>query len=239
MARPVETARTAGSIFQARNAVLFDLDDTLIDRDRARDKFFSYLLAMYFPHLAPEGDAWRDRMKTLRDLDRGGRGSKSEIHDYLFGGSPVMSSLAFLELMRGKLACYASWSDGAEPLLRCLHARRHPMAVVTNGSASQRLKLEGIGASRFFDAVFISEEVGIAKPDPRIFRLAMSRLNASPDRSVFIGDSLEHDMAGAGNAGMMTVYVKKGGEKDAGDSTCDLTVSGLSALLDLVIGLGT
>lgn len=245
MARPVETAptvetaRTAGSIFQARTAVLFDLDDTLIDRDQARDRFFSYLLATYFPHLAPEGDAWRDRMKTLRDLDRGGRGSKSAIHDYLFGGSQTMSSRAFIELMRGKLACYASWSDGAESLLRCLHARRHPMAVVTNGSASQRLKLETIGASRFFDAVFISEEVGIAKPDTHIFQLAMSRLNASPGRSVFIGDSLERDMAGAGNAGMMTVYIKKGGEEDAGESSCDLIVSGLSALSELVIGLGT
>lgn len=231
-------ARPAGAVFQARNAFLFDLDDTLIDRDRARDRFFSYLLNTYFPHLAPEREAWRDRMETLRVLDRGGRGSKAAMHEHLFGGRPVMSSQEFTALMRGKLACYASWSDGAEPLLRCLHARRHPMAVVTNGSASQRLKLEAIGASRYLDAVLISGEVGIAKPDPRIFQLAMSRLNATPGRSVFVGDSLEHDMAGARNAGMMTVYIRKGGEEDAGVSACDLVVSDLRELSDLVIGLG-
>ena len=232
-------ARPVGSVFQARNAVLFDLDDTLIDRDRARDRFFSYLLNTYFPQLAPEGAAWADRMDTLRDLDRGGRGSKSAIQDYLFGGRPVMSPRAFTELMRGKLAGYASWSDGAERLLRCLHARRHPMAVVTNGSASQRLKLEAIGASRFFNAVLISEEVGIAKPDPRIFQLALSRLNARPGRSVFVGDSLEHDMAGAGHAGMMTVYIKRGEAEEARESACDLVVSSIRELSDLVAGLGT
>lgn len=46
-------ARPVGSIFKARNAVFFDLDNTLIDRDQARDRFFAYLLETYFPHLAP------------------------------------------------------------------------------------------------------------------------------------------------------------------------------------------
>lgn len=230
-------ARPVGSIFKARNAVFFDLDNTLIDRDQARDRFFSFLLNTYFPHLTPEGAAWTDRMETLRALDRGGRGSKAAIYDYLFGDRPGMTSQAFVELMRGKLASYTSWSDGAERLLRCLHARRHPMALVTNGSVSQRQKIDAIEASRFFDVVLISGEVGIAKPDPRIFQLAMSRLNASPGRSVFIGDSLEHDMAGARHAGMMTVLLNRSGEVDAEESLCDLVVSDMRELSDRVIGL--
>ena len=230
-------ARPAESIFEAGTAVLFDLDNTLIDRDSARDKFFSYLLTRYFPHLTPEEAAWADRVETMRALDRGGRGSKAAIHDCLFGGRPVMSPCAFTELMRGKLASFASWSDGAVSLLKCLRARRHPMALVTNGSKSQRAKINAVGASVYFDTVLISEEVGINKPDTAIFRQAMSRLNAAPERSVFVGDSLEHDMVGARNAGMMTVYLKKGGDEEAGESACDLIVSDLRELADLVIGL--
>ena len=231
-------ARPAGSIFKARNAVLFDLDNTLIDRDLARDRFFKFLLNTYFPDLAPEGAAWSERMETLRGLDRSGRGSKTAIHDYLFGGRPVISPTAFIGLMRSKLARYTSWSDGAEPLLKRLYSRKHPMALVTNGSVSQRLKIEAIEASRYFEAVLISGEVGIAKPDPRIFRQALSRLNAAPGRSVFIGDSLEQDIAGARNAGMKTVYIKKGEVEVADDSLCDLIVSDLRELADLVIGPG-
>ena len=230
-------SRTVGSVFRAGNAVLFDLDGTLADRDLARDRFFSFLLNTYFPNLRQEGAPWSERMDTLRGLDRAGRGSKAAIHDYLFGERPVMTVTAFVELMRSRLACYTAWSDGAEPLLRCLQDRKHPMAVVTNGSRSQRGKIEALEASRYFDTVLISEEEGIAKPDPRIFRQALSRLNAAPGRSVFVGDSLEHDIAGARNAGMMTVYIKKGKAEDADHAVCDLVVSDLRELSDLVIGV--
>ena len=234
---PVGMARPAGSVFKAGNAVLFDLDDTLADRDRARDRFFSFLLNTYFPDLKPEGTPWAERMDMLRGLDRGGRGSKVAIHDYLFGERPVMPATAFVELMRSRLATYTSWADGAESLLRCLQTRKHPMAVVTNGSRSQRDKIEALEASRYFEAVLISGEVGIAKPDPRIFRQALSRLNAAPGQSVFVGDSMEHDIAGARNAGMMTVYIRKEEAEDPDDALCDLVVSDLRELSDLVIGL--
>lgn len=242
--RPVGMALPAGSVFKAGNAVLFDLDDTLADRDLARDRFFAFLLNTYFPDLKPEGAVWSERMDTLRGLDRAGRGSKTAIHDYLFGERPVrtvrpvMPVTAFIELMRSKIATYTSWADGAESLLRCLQARKHPMAVVTNGSKSQRDKIEALGASRYFEAVLVSGEVGIAKPDPRIFRQALSRLNAAPDRSVFVGDRMEHDIAGARNAGMMTVYIRKGKAENADDALCDLVVADLRELSDLVIGLG-
>ncbi len=250
--RPVGMALPAGSVFKAGNAVLFDLDDTLADRDLARDRFFAFLLNTYFPDLKPEGAPWSERMDMLRGLDRAGRGSKTAIHDYLFGERPVrpvrpvmpvrpvhpvMPVTAFIELMRSKIATYTSWADGAESLLRCLQARKHPMAVVTNGSKSQRDKIEALGASRYFEVVLVSEELGIAKPDPRIFRQALSRLNAAPDRSVFVGDSMEHDIAGARNAGMMTVYIRKGKAEDADDALCDLVVADLRELSDLVIGI--
>ena len=80
-------------------------------------------------------------------------------------------------------------------------------------------------------------EVGTAKPDPGIFTKAMSQLNAVPERSVFVGDSFEHDIVVARNAGMMTVYVNRAGVLDMEESLCDLVVSDLRELSDRVIGL--
>lgn len=63
-------------------------------------------------------------------------------------------------------------------------------------------------------------------------------MNAEPGRSVFVGDSMKHDIAGARNAGMMTVYVRRGKAEDADGALCDLVVSDLRELSELVIGLG-
>ena len=113
------------------------------------------------------------------------------------------------------------------------------MALVTNGSKSQREKIDAIKASSYFDEILISEEVGIAKPDPRVFQMAMSKLDATPDQSVFIGDSLEHDVSGARNAGMMTVYCNRSAKDEIDESLCDLVVTDMGELLDLVTDLDT
>ena len=54
---------------------------------------------------------------------------------------------------------------------------------------------------RLFDVVIISEEVGIKKPSPEVFRLAFEKLNMKPEDTVFVGDSLEDDMIPSGKLG--------------------------------------
>ena len=232
-------ARSVGSIFEAGNAVCFDLDNTLIDRDLACDRFFAYILSTYFPNLDPATADWSDRLESMRKLDQGGRGSKAVIYDNSLGHASGLSAESFVALMRCKLSDYTTWLDGAEQLLKCLRIRKHPMALVTNGSKSQREKIDAIKASSYFDEILISEEVGIAKPDPRVFQMAMSKLDATPDQSVFIGDSLEHDVSGARNAGMMTVYCNRSAKDEIDESLCDLVVTDMGELLDLVTDLDT
>src|SRR2546428_821316 len=77
-------------------------------------------------------------------------------------------------------------------------ARDHRLALVTNGAPDvQREKLAGTTLARHFAAIVISCEAGVAKPDPRIFRLAPARIGASSAESVVIGDSLARGGAGA------------------------------------------
>jgi putative hydrolase of the HAD superfamily len=85
------------------------------------------------------------------------------------------------------------------------------LAVVSNWDVSLHDVLERTGLRPLLDAVVISAELGVAKPDPAIFRAALERLGAAADGAVHVGDSLEHDVAGARAAGLEAVLVARNG----------------------------
>jgi len=94
---------------------------------------------------------------------------------------------------------------------RCLHvlAASVPVALVTNGLASiQRGRLDRLGIAAVFAAVAISDELGVAKPDPEIFDTVLGQLG-DPDRSrvLMVGDSLPSDIAGGREAGLATCWL--------------------------------
>ena len=87
-----------------------------------------------------------------------------------------------------------------------------PLALVTNGASdTQREVLRVLGIEREFAAVVISGEVGIAKPDPAIFGLALDSLGVSPAKVWHIGNSLTTDVAGAQGAGLIAVWLNRNG----------------------------
>jgi putative hydrolase of the HAD superfamily len=99
---------------------------------------------------------------------------------------------------------------GAEALVRSL-AGRYPLGLLTNGPSDiQRLKLARTGLADCFDAVVVSGELGIGKPDPAVFREVLERLGAEPDSAVMVGDSWERDIVGAVGVGMSAVWVSRG-----------------------------
>ena len=84
---------------------------------------------------------------------------------------------------------------------------KYTLHIITNGfSESQRVKIEGSGLTHYFTQVIISDEHGMVKPEPQIFRLAESMSGAKTNDCVMIGDSLESDINGALNAGWDAVY---------------------------------
>ncbi len=92
------------------------------------------------------------------------------------------------------------------------------LALVTNGSPDlQRAKLAGAGLAPYFDAVIVSGEIGVGKPDARPFALALASLGFDHRRAVMVGDSLDRDMAGARNAGIAGVWLDRGGSGTADD----------------------
>jgi HAD superfamily hydrolase (TIGR01509 family) len=94
-----------------------------------------------------------------------------------------------------------------------LLTRLRPMAalgIVTNGVAEQQLeKLRVCGLQGAFDAVIVSEAVGIRKPDIRIFRIALDTLGASTGSTTFIGDSWTVDIRPARSLGMRAIWLNR------------------------------
>jgi len=99
------------------------------------------------------------------------------------------------------------WPGALELLVR-LRARGMKLALITNGFAeTHREKLELLRLEDAFDEVFIADEVGLLKPDPRIFALAAERLGVAASACAMVGDRFERDIRGAQAAGMFSVWM--------------------------------
>ena len=88
-----------------------------------------------------------------------------------------------------------------------LRRRELKLGVVTNGpSAMQRRKLAALGIESAFDAILVSEEEGVSKPDPEIFRRALERCGVAAHEALFVGDHPVADIEGAHNAGLRVAW---------------------------------
>jgi putative hydrolase of the HAD superfamily len=95
----------------------------------------------------------------------------------------------------------------AKEILEYLYPK-YPLFVITNGFEEvQFSKLKNSGMDRFFTSIITSEEAGVKKPDPEIFRYALHKTGANADESIMIGDDLEVDMGGARDIGMDQLFV--------------------------------
>ncbi|WP_174509083.1 pyrimidine 5'-nucleotidase [Klebsiella oxytoca] len=124
---------------------------------------------------------------------------------------------------------------GAESLLNALHGKVK-MGIITNGFTSlQQIRLERTGLGHHFDLLVISEEVGVAKPDARIFDYALAQAG-NPDRSrvLMVGDTAESDIRGGINAGLATCWLNAHQRELPADLQPDWTVTSLSELEQLL-----
>jgi putative hydrolase of the HAD superfamily len=86
----------------------------------------------------------------------------------------------------------------------------YALALVTNGAAClQREKLEGSGLTARFDAVVVSGDIGIGKPEAAVFEHALSLVGAAPADAVMIGDTIERDIDGALALGMRAIWINR------------------------------
>lgn len=99
---------------------------------------------------------------------------------------------------------------GAEEAVRAA-GERHTLVLVTNGLTTvQRRRFAAAPITRHFQRILISEELGVAKPDPAIFAPAMEEFDLRPEDVLLVGDSTSSDMPAARNAGMDFCWINPG-----------------------------
>ena len=116
---------------------------------------------------------------------------------------------------------------------------RVKLGLVSNGATdTQRKRLRGLGIERNFDAIALSGEHAVRKPDPAIFRVALERLEIRPEDAWHVGDSLQTDVAGARAAGMTAVWLNRAGVvAGTNEPRPDLECSSMMQILDAVDSL--
>lgn len=122
---------------------------------------------------------------------------------------------------------------GARELIRALRERDISLGVLTNGPVEgQSRKLRQMKLLDVFDAVVISEAVGLAKPDPQIFALMLRELGLSADECWFVGDNPRNDVLGASAAGMHAIWLRSSTPWPDGVQRPEREIRQLRELLD-------
>ncbi len=99
------------------------------------------------------------------------------------------------------------------PTLRALAERGYTLGVVSNWEPSLSTTLARLGLARYFQAVIISSVEGMWKPDPRLFQIALARLEVSPEAALSVGDHLAHDVEAANAAGIYGVLLDRSNDR--------------------------
>jgi putative hydrolase of the HAD superfamily len=190
-------------------AFLFDLDQTLIDRTRSLLEFLPSQLRRFGADEEFDCDAY---VRRFLELDANGYGDKRLAYQALRAELDLRADAnELLEDFRANCFRSAHLFPGARRVLSELRSVGARMAIVSNGSSgSQMAKIEATGIAEYFDGIIISGDLGFAKPDPRIFRLAAETVGATLSECVFVGDNPERDVAGAGLLGMRTIWLAHG-----------------------------
>jgi putative hydrolase of the HAD superfamily len=197
--------------------ILFDLDDTLVDHTTAFVAATATLYRTIDSPLSLEqfSATWTASLRRHFDRYLAGELSYDEqrrarVREVIDG---TLSDDAVDQVISVYLASYeAHWSlfPDVESALDKLSG--HRLGVVTNGQVyQQRLKLERTGILERFDCIVISDDLGVAKPDPRIFLRACSLLREEPRYSFMVGDHYELDAIGARRAGLGGIWLDRPG----------------------------
>jgi putative hydrolase of the HAD superfamily len=230
--------------------VLFDLDDTLHDdtyayhnaaEEVAREVAAEHgidALALKDAYIAAAEGFWHrlsaDDLKVKLASLRASMW-QSALESVGAGDDPELARRS-AERYNAYRIKYFTLFPGAIDLLRALRDRGIKLGIVTNGlSETHREKIALLQIGEYFDAIFLSDEVGMVKPDPLLFAHACHTLGGAPARSAMVGDRYDRDIAGAMEAGLYTVWLNVRGEElppgaPPPDATCS-SIAGAARIL--------
>ena len=132
----------------------------------------------------------------------------NEVFDAMNIHDPPLASRIAERFQRARMETYRCYEDTI-PVLNALHGKIRIILVTNGNSRMQRDKIEVCGLQPYLDEIFIAQEVGLSKPDRRIFDLALEAANAAPETVLMVGDHPVKDILGANEAGCRTAWMRR------------------------------
>ena len=230
-------------------AIFLDWDDTIGDWTTAEHKALQDIYAHYqlnrlYPTFEDYLNAYKPYNLELWGMYGRGEVTKEKLHFERFYqpivGLPVtgdgLRDLAheigaeFLRLTN-KYFCLLPDADRVVKYL----AGKYPLTIISNGFKEvQYYKFEHSGLAKYFTHTLISEEVGINKPQPEIFRIALQRSGVTADETVMIGDSYSSDIAGAKAAGIDQIWITSEREKELTNEGATYVVTNITKIFNIL-----
>lgn len=187
-------------------AVLFDLDGTLLNREASVVSFIDDqykrmhgslghipkdVYAERFIELDSRGYVWKDRVyaRLIQEFDIEHTTMELLLDDYI---------------TYFRFHCIPF--SGLHSMLESLKQQGVKLGIISNGKEKFQMdNIKALGIEKWFDVILISESENLRKPDPRIFARGLARLNVLPPHSLFVGDHPTTDVEAAKKAGMIGV----------------------------------
>lgn len=188
-------------------AVLMDADDTLFDFAAGNRRAVNQLMDEIGYHHPDRFDQYQEINHACWAALERGEMTQAELQVARFARflgrygverDAVQTAGRFVEILGQQTILLPH----AEEVMRFISARM-PVVILTNGITSvQKSRMARSAIRNYIHDLVISQEVGIAKPNPGIFRYALEKLGMGPDEVIMIGDSPTSDILGANNAGI-------------------------------------
>jgi len=191
-------------------AIIFDLDDTLVDRNASMrwalaeqyDKFKEYFL----------GINKTDYVNEIVDLQKHGYINTIIAYNeyYEKHNAKGLTVQDLNDDINSRYGIKTILFDNVIEILELLK-NEYRLSIITNGKIEwQYRKIKQSGLKQYFEVITISEEVGYEKPDRNIFNICLQKMGIKPENSIYIGDNPEMDIKPALGLGMKTIWKDNG-----------------------------
>lgn len=205
------------------DAILFDLGGTVLE---IRHDEVARILARQGVAPAPGWEAAAERAgRRAMETRLRAHASPTDVWNAFFVGmmvaagaasEPATRALPELRAFHREHHLWGRVLPGMDEVLATLRARGYRVAAVSNSDGRAQAILAGLGLGERFEFVIDSHDVGVEKPDARIFELACERLGLAPARCAYVGDVMAFDVEGARGAGLVPILFDPYGSYDEG-----------------------
>jgi putative hydrolase of the HAD superfamily len=213
------------------STVIFDLDDTLIDRLRTFSLYCEYATDNFLKNKISL-DERENVLLLLKEMDKNGYENRDIFYKKIIDTWNLKYTVE--ELKHDWIEHFDKYSVSACKLKDTLEYlnKKYKLAIITNGSSYiQNKKIDTLDVREYFDKIIISGDIGIRKPEKEIFLLCCTHLNVEPSRAVYIGDNYEIDITGANNAGLNAIWINKIDNKN---NTCEYSIGELESVMNIL-----